>query len=133
MLFNNFFRQSKVEDILDKFEDDQNQLISYLDLKAIPIGETFQISGDNITTIRLNTDQTDSLSFRVVMQPNQEWGLHKHDCDETIIMYKGICVDLENNNKIKRGAFYFIPKYKKHKITSLDEETIFYVEFKKPN
>jgi quercetin dioxygenase-like cupin family protein len=125
-------KNKSVKEIFDRFENNQNSIITYKELETIPVGEPFYIAEEGISAIRLKTTEKNSLSFRVTMEPNCEWGLHKHDCNETIIVYKGECVDLENQNIIKRGGYYFIKKNISHKIVSLDREVIFYVEFNSP-
>lgn len=132
MLFKKYYgNRKKVEKLKQQFLEPNLNLIPYKELKAVPIGEELKIN-KGISTIRLGTKSSDSLSFRVTMEPHTEWGLHMHDCDETILMYQGQAVDKENNNKLERGGYYFIKKNKAHKIIALDKEVIFYVEFKQP-
>tara|TARA_R110000772_G_scaffold10312_1_gene33036 strand:+ start:119 stop:523 length:405 start_codon:yes stop_codon:yes gene_type:complete len=127
----NLFGFNKNNNTLSKFTE--GNTVTYTELESLPIGEPFYLPDNKkVETIRLDTKSENSLSFRVTMKGKAEWKLHRHDCTETILIYKGQCKDLTNNKEILRGGLYIIPPFRAHHIISEKAETIFYVEFKKP-
>ena len=117
----------------EKWEAGNNTLITFSDLSKIPISEPFYINDDeNIETIRLDTKRKNSISFRVTMKGiGKKWELHKHDCQETIVIYKGSLYDEVSKTSIKKSEICVIPPYKSHSIKTLEDTCIFYVEFEK--
>ena len=117
----------------EKWENGNNALITFNDLSKIPISEPFYINDDeNIETIRLDTKRKNSLSFRVTMKGvGKKWELHKHDCQETIVIYKGSLYDEVSKASMKKSEICLIPAYTSHSIKTLENTCIFYVEFEK--
>ena len=119
---------------IDKFKKVESKLITYLEINDLPIGKEIDFSinqDDSILCTRLK-DTSKGMSFRVFMKKGTKWENHNHDCDETIIVYNGKLVGLLNNIIIGRGSMIEIPANTKHKIYA-EEESEFYVEFKKPH
>ncbi len=117
----------------EKWEAGNDTLITFKDLSKIPISEPFYINDDkNIETIRLDTKRKNSLSFRVTMKGiGKKWELHKHDCQETIVIYKGSLYDEVSDTSIKKSEICVIPSYTSHSIKTLENTCVFYVEFEK--
>jgi hypothetical protein len=117
----------------EKWEFGNNTLITFNDLSKIPISEPFYINDDkNIETIRLDTKRKNSISFRVNMKGiGKKWELHKHDCKETILIYKGSLYDEVSKTYINKSEICVIPPYTSHEIVTLENTSVFYVEFDK--
>lgn len=116
--------------ILKKFKSKKPKTISFEELKSFPENETINLRNDNIQLTRLSNDSED-LSFRIVMKKEEYWETHLHDCKETIILYKGSIADKETEVVMKKLQTIEIEPFVKHRIEAL-EDSIFYVEFKKP-
>jgi quercetin dioxygenase-like cupin family protein len=129
------WKKYKSQKILEKFiSDKDDELIKYESLKELPYNISLSIipeQPEKIITLKINNKEEDSLTFRVTMQKGSEWSTHKHDCKETIIVYKGCLEDNIKKGEIKRGGYLIVPPYKKHSIKALEDST-FYVEFEKP-
>lgn len=132
----NFLKKSQKEkdtDAVEKFRDDDNPLISFQQLSEIPLNEVQQLYPENpgsVEFLRIENNCED-LSFRVTMQTGTFWKHHYHDSIETIVVYKGRVHDNVSGKSAKRGGLMSFKEYKTHYITA-EEESIFYVEFKKP-
>lgn len=125
--------KEKENSIIRKFINDDN-LISYEELKSLPYNTLISIIEDkpeDIQTLKLDNKDDNSLSFRVTMKKGSKWSKHKHDCNETIVMYKGVINDNITSKPLKRGGFLMVPSYQLHSFEAL-EDSIFYVEFEKP-
>lgn len=132
-LFNFFKNYNKPKEVIQEFNSDQENLISYEQLKTFEIGKKEQVIQERegaIEVTRINSSEK-SLSFRVEMQEGEYWKIHKHDCEETILLYKGKLKDRLTKTEINRIQPIVIEPYTPH-IIEAKEYSIFYVEFKAP-
>lgn len=121
-----------MKSVLKKYKKDNNAMIGFTDLEKLPLNECISIDKEGkIKTTRLLNGEGD-LSFRVTMEADSNWTLHSHDCEETILLYKGSLRDSLTKKILQRMQCLIIPKFTSHRIHAL-EDSIFYVEFKKPN
>lgn len=119
--------------ILDKILYN-NEIITYEYLESLPEDVVISIIPDDleaIQTTKLKQCKEDTLYFRVSMKKDSVWKYHKHDCKETIALYKGELFDNITSDTLYRGGLLFVPAYKLHSFTALEDST-FYVEFEKP-
>ena len=120
-------------DIINKFRQKQYKFITYSEIDKIPFNEELDFSQNqdkSILCTRLANTKTGA-SFRVIMQPGTKWEDHAHDCDETILVYKGILKGLITKTVISRGSIIQLPAKTQHEIQS-ETYSEFYVEFNKP-
>lgn len=116
-----------------KFKQKNHKLITYKELQNIPFNEEIDFSHEqdkSILCTRL-ADTKSGMSFRVDMLKNKKWEVHEHDCDETILMYKGILKCLLSKTIMSRGSIIEISAGTHHEIQA-ETDSEFYVEFKKP-
>ncbi len=123
-----FFRRKKVDKILDKFVENDT-MVTFNELCEMPINETIDIN-EGITCVRVHGDRQDQATFRVEMKRGRCWSRHRHNCNETIVMYKGKIKDDITGEELKKGGYLYIPAGNFHVIEAL-EDAIFYVEFQK--
>lgn len=119
--------------IIEKFIG-ENELIKYDDLDKLPFNTLISIlpnAPEDIQTLKLDNKEDNSLTFRVTMKKGSKWTKHRHDCKETIVLYKGILEDDITSIHLERGGFIVIPPHKTHSFTAIEDST-FYVEFEKP-
>lgn len=125
--------KSNVEAI-KRFRDEANVLISYNQLKEIPLNNTVQINLEEegaIECTRISSTSDDNLMFTVTMKKGQRWERHYHDCHETCVVYKGEIKDLISGvSATSAHPLYFKP-YEQHYVIAV-KDSVFYVEFKKP-
>lgn len=120
---------------IDKFQAKSDLLITYEDLKKIKLNEVQQIVKSlpgAIECIRISSINKDSLMFTVTMKANQLWEKHHHDCEETCVVYKGKLIDALTGYDAGPAELLNFKPYQPHYVIA-EEDTIFYVEFKKPN
>lgn len=124
----------KLEPIaVTKFKKKEDLLITFEELSNIPINEVIQylpeiegaIEGTRITS------NNDNLMFTVTMKKGQLWQKHNHDCLEMILLYKGKLRELITNTVISKAQTVSFDSYQSHYVLA-EEDSIFYVEFKKP-
>jgi ethanolamine utilization protein EutQ (cupin superfamily) len=122
-----------MKEVIEKFKKIEKKLITYREIENLPLGVEidFSIPKDNSILCTRLSDTSSGMSFRVVMQSNTKWENHMHDCDETIMVFKGRIKGLLNNIIAGRGSIIEIPKKTYHEIYA-EEYSQFYVEFKKP-
>lgn len=126
--------KSNIEAI-NKFRDEKDLLITYAELEKIPLNETIQMikkSPGAIECIRITSRIENTLMFTVSMKANQVWEQHHHDCDETTIVFRGRLRDILNDKEAGIAESLFYKKKKSHFVVAM-EDSVFYVEFKKPN
>lgn len=118
--------------VLDKFRRKEDVLITFEDLEGMPLNKTLQMveGSDDILCTRI-VNNKGNLSFRVEMEKGKYWQRHHHDCEETIIVYKGKLIDEVNGKESCRLVPMEISKDQVHFIKGL-ESSEFYVEFKRP-
>lgn len=128
------WRDSEIDkSIIKKFIND-NDLITYDELNNLPYNTLISIIEDkpeDIQTLKLDNKDDKSLTFRVSMKKGSKWSKHKHDCKETIVLYKGKLFDNVTSTSLNRGGYLFVPAYKLYSFEALEDST-FYVEFEKP-
>ncbi len=108
-------------------------LITFKQLEDIPINIVNQILPDkkgSIETTRLY-NETEDLTFRVHMKKDEVWNFHHHDCEEIILIHKGKLKVSISEKIYNKGNIFKIYKNINHSVKAL-EDSIFYVEFKKP-
>lgn len=117
-----------------KLKSKPNVMVTYDELKEIPSDIEIDYSPEQDKSILCTkiSDRDDGLSFRVIMTKNTKWEAHHHDCSETLIVWKGVLQGNLNNTIIKRGGILEMNPNLVHEISAL-EDSIFYVEFKKPH
>jgi len=111
-----------------------SDIIKYDYLESLPYDNIISVLPEDleaIQTIKLDRGKEDTLCFRVTMRKDTVWKYHKHDCKETIALYKGKLFDNITSDTLYRGGLLFVPAYKLHSFTALEDST-FYVEFEKP-
>lgn len=126
--------KKKEANAITKFKDSKDELIKYVELEKIKLNEVQQIKEDlpgAIECIRITSPNPDSLMFTVTMKKDQLWEKHHHDCDEVCVVYKGKLKDINSGLTAGPIEMLKIKAYKSHYIIA-EEDTIFYVEFKKP-
>ena len=130
-----FNLKKEKKELVEKYQNYKDiDLITYDELKLFEIGKSIEIKPDTpgaITTTRIPTNTSNTLAFRVTMKEGYTWAPHVHDCDETIVIYKGVCTDTINNRTADKRHHLFIPKGIPHTFRCDSKEAIFYVEFKK--
>lgn len=122
-----------MNEVINKFKQKNHKLITYKEIEQLPFDEEIDFSIEEDSSIlctRLANTKT-GMSFRVSMKAGKKWEDHKHDCDETILMYKGVLKGLITKTIISRGSMIEIPAGTHHEIYS-ETDVEFYVEFKKP-
>ena len=133
-MFKNFLKKNKLEAI-KRFQDKNDLLITYEQLENIPLNKMIQIVPDlpgAIECTRISSNKKDSLMFTVTMKKNQLWEKHHHDCEETCVIYKGKLTDILTDYSVGSMQMLNYKPYTSHYIIA-EEDSIFYVEFKKPN
>lgn len=125
---------NKLEPIaVTKFKKEEDLLITFDELSEVPLNKVIQylpeiegaIEGTRITS------NSENLIFTVTMKKGQLWQKHNHDCAETILLYKGVMRELITNTVINKAQTITVKPYKTHYFLA-EEDSIFYVEFKKP-
>jgi len=119
--------------ILDKYEEGGDVLITFKELQKLPLDELFSFFPDGAGKAEglvIETGEND-LTFRAVISKDTVFNSHKHDCIESIIVYKGKMVDIKTNTVIERGKVSTFNKMKPHHLKAL-EDTICYIEFENP-
>lgn len=118
---------------INKFKINKNKLITYDDLKSIPLNEVIIMDdtglNGHIEYTRISS-YTKSLMFTVSMKKGSEWFIHHHDCKETIVVYKGKLIDMLTKKEIVRAETINFNINENHYIKAL-EDSVFYVEFNK--
>ena len=113
-------------------------LIKYEDFRKLELGQQVDTlllnfipnNCDNLKMTKIISNEN-SQNFRVEMPKGCKWKTHLHDCIENIVMYEGTLLNNSNNKKIDKLKPLVIEPYTDHSIEAL-EDSIFYVEFKKP-
>lgn len=124
---------NNTNEVLNKFRSEEDTLVTFEQLNTFPINKTVSIYPEKekaILTTRISTND-ENLSFRVEMKKGEYWKIHKHDCLETILLYKGKLQDKISKKVINRIYPLVIEPFTPHIIKAL-EDSIFYVEFKAP-
>jgi len=119
---------------IEKFKDKKDRLITYEELEKIPLNQMIQIVPElpgAIEVIRITSTSENTLMFTVTMKPNQLWEKHHHDCFETCAIFKGRLTDAVTGKSAGIAESMTFQPYEPHYVVS-EENTIFYVEFKKP-
>lgn len=118
---------------IEKFRNKNNVLITFEELSKIPLNETQQLYPDLLGAVEFTriTSNNDNLMFTVSMKKGQLWYKHNHDCIETILLYKGKLRELYKDIIVNRANILKFNKYEPHYVLA-EEDSIFYVEFKKP-
>jgi len=109
-----------------------NKLITYQDLENLPLNLEIDFSpkkDKSILCTRLSNTSS-GMTFRVYMSEGTVWEDHYHDCEESLIVFKGRLRGILTNTIIGRGSMIDIPAEVTHRIYA-EEESQFYVEFKK--
>jgi len=116
-----------------KFKERKHKLITYKEIEDLPFNKQIDFSQEQDNSILCTrlADTKTGMSFRVVMKKGKKWEEHEHDCDETILMYKGILKGLLTKTIVSRGSLIEMPAGTHHEIYS-ETDAEFYVEFKKP-
>jgi quercetin dioxygenase-like cupin family protein len=132
----------KINEAINKYRSKAKggEVITFRELTTIPIGVLIEIvPGDPgaIQVERTKSSVETNLSFRIVMRKGQIWREHHHDCEETIVVYKGRLTDLTTNTDVDRLHSMTIKPYSTHNVlANVDGHptlpSIFYVEFKSP-
>lgn len=121
--------------VIEDFRTDEPNLISYENLKTFKVGELIDMvehkPGAIYCTRLPSINEDKSLSFRVEMKKGERWKPHYHDCLETIVMYKGICIDTISGKVAHKGNQMIIKANTVHEIICETDIAIFYVEFSK--
>lgn len=120
--------------ILNKFKVD-GTMVTFEELNFLPKDVILEINPKkpgSIQTERISSNEFEKIVFKVTMLKDEQWSIHKHDCDEIIVMRKGTIKDNITNKELYKGGFLFIPKFISHSIIAV-EDSEFYVEFEKPN
>ena len=121
----------KISDIVYKFRGGNKDMITFDQLKLLPLLETIQIVPEvegAIQTTKISEKES-SLSFRVEMKKGYKWAPHIHDCWEIIVVYTGECKDLISNKIASKHQQLIIKPNTLHEVECLSDESIFYVEF----
>ena len=107
-----------------------NNLITY---KQLSNGFFTSMNSDDMIVVKLDTEDPNRISFRVEVGPNIKIFKHCHNCEETVIVYKGELRDTTTGSIIKEKEMYVVPKGKTHELKSSNQKTIFYIEFTNPD
>lgn len=92
-----FISQSE-EEVLNYFDKDSDDLISFDDLRFFDIGKRVSVN-DRVDFEK--TEQTeDSITFLTYMQNGGSFGLHSHDCMEIVNIIKGDLIEKERGYKV---------------------------------
>mgnify|MGYP001007683446 FL=1 len=67
----------------------------------------------------------------VTMRAGRFWKLHKHNCVETILVFKGHLKEHLSGDMVGAAEILQFDKFESHLVESLSD-SIFYVEFKRP-
>lgn len=116
-----------------KFRKKEDLLITFDELSEVPLNKVIQYLPDiegAIEGTRISSNG-DSLMFTVTMKKGQLWQKHNHDCIETILLYKGTMRELITDTVITKAETMTLQPYNTHYFLA-EEDSIFYVEFKKP-
>lgn len=111
-----------------KFKD--TKIITYDDMLKVPTGVELIYNEDKNNPIkgtRIHQDDG-NISFRMIMPKDSVFQIHKHDCIETCVVYKGLLIDNISGTKIQRLQSISFDPNVPHIIRAL-EDSIFYVEF----
>ena len=132
----NIFNLFKIKNYntYDKFRANEDLLITYNDLKNIPLNKMEEVEQDRLGAIqctRINSLHPDRLMFTVSMKKDEVWKPHHHNCLEKCIVKSGLLLDSVSGItagpfeilEIKAGITHFV---------IAKEDCIFYVEFTKP-
>lgn len=107
----------------------KTKIITYQDMLKVPTGKEMTYNDEGtITGTRIHYTP-DGVSFRMFMPKGTIFVEHEHDCIETIVVYQGLLKD--KTKKVGRMQSISFPAFTKHTVEAL-EDSIFYVEFKKP-
>jgi len=118
---------------IEKYQGNAKALITYEELKAVPLHETQDMDKSDpgaIIFTKINESPI-SQSFRVEMKADNFWNNHYHDCIETIVVYQGHLYNHTREQIIDRYHPAVIKKYESH-LVEATTDCIFYVEFINP-
>ena len=118
---------------VNKFQTEDDSLVTFKELAALPLNTYVDFSEDQDESkmcMRIESNNPDALSFRVIMQEGTFFHPQHHDCTETILVYKGAIVDLNTEKIAIRGAILEFPPFHSHYVKAYAYSE-FYVEFKK--
>jgi hypothetical protein len=130
----NLFKKKDINlEAIDSFREEEDNLITFNQLKAIPLNKTIDIIESLKGAIECTriSSVSDSLMFTVTMKAGQLWQNHHHDCVEKILVYQGKLIDLITNNSASKMMTMTFKPYKKHYVLA-EEDSTFYVEFENP-
>ena len=128
------FLKKRVPIAVKKFRAENDVMITYKELKTIPINVPIPIEKDNPNAgeyIRIPSPNKDSLMFTVTMMAGHFWQLHHHDCRETCLVFKGHLKDHITKQKAGAAQVLTFEGYQPHYVEA-KSDSIFYVEFMKP-
>tara|TARA_R110000822_G_scaffold73853_19_gene177667 strand:- start:146 stop:532 length:387 start_codon:yes stop_codon:yes gene_type:complete len=119
---------------INKYRTARRVLITYEELKDIPLHEVIDIDLEKPGTITCTkiSNNDFSQSLRVEMKQESYWSTHYHDCIETILVFTGTLYDHTGDKSIDRYNPAIINKYEDHLIEAVTD-SVFYVEFLNPN
>lgn len=131
----NFFKKKiNLPKAVRKFRTKNDVLITFNELKKIPLNTLIQIHPDipgAIECTRISSVNPDSLMFTVTMKKGEIWEKHHHNCEETCVVYKGKLKDVVTGYEATSAQLLNFSPYQEHYVIA-EEDSIFYVEFKKP-
>lgn len=118
---------------IKKFREEDDLLISFEELSKIPLNKVNQLYPELEGAVEFTriSSNSNNLMFTVSMKKGQLWLKHKHDCVEIILVYKGKLRDLVQDKLVQRAETLVFQKEQPHYVLA-EEDSIFYVEFKKP-
>lgn len=125
-------RQYAVNKIEAKYQDRQDQCITFEALAKIPDGSRIEL-GRGVESIK-EPGKDDHLYFLTEFDPHSSISSHYHDCIEVVMVRDGILFDYMNGmtELNTRKPAYIIPPHSPHLIGSGRVSAVAMVVFKKP-
>lgn len=130
-----YLKSNKQKEVsaVESFRKEEDDLITFDSLSKIQINKVEQMYPENqgrVECTRISSTNK-NLMFTVTMKGGEVWQKHHHDCHEKILVYKGRLRNLITDEKVVKTQMIEFEPFQTHYVMA-EEDSIFYVEFIKP-